>query len=187
MQHKHNATAPSLHHTLLTGTPGCGKTTLVQRVAHSLTDLRVAGFYTTEIRARGQRAGFEIVGLSTPQRALLAHVRSHSPIRVGRYGVEPTTLVPIVQAELNTQEEVDIFIVDEIGKMELHCAAFVETMRQLLAGPIPVLATVALRGSGLIAEVKSLSGVQVIEVNTGNRDELPDLLSAWIRQRCSSE
>jgi nucleoside-triphosphatase len=84
---------------LLTGPPGCGKTTVVRRVAQALGGLRRAGFYSQEVRERGQRAGFEIVGLGG-QRCLLAYGDGHSQLRVGRYGVEPARPGPIIQAQL---------------------------------------------------------------------------------------
>ena len=70
---------------LLTGPPGCGKTTVVRRVVRALGGLRLAGFYTQEVRERGQRVGFEIVGLGG-QRCLLVDVDWHSQLPVGRYG-----------------------------------------------------------------------------------------------------
>ena len=47
---------------LLTGRPGCGKTTLIKRVVNNLPR-RAGGFYTEEIRDGGMRAGFKIVTL----------------------------------------------------------------------------------------------------------------------------
>src|SRR5271169_3686055 len=40
---------------LLTGPPSCGKTTVILRLAELLRDLRLAGFYTRELR---QHTGF---------------------------------------------------------------------------------------------------------------------------------
>ena len=58
----------SPRHILLTGLPGCGKTTLVRRVIEPLTDLRLAGFYTGEPRGTdGRRVGFEAIGLNDGQ------------------------------------------------------------------------------------------------------------------------
>jgi nucleoside-triphosphatase len=74
---------------LLTGAPGCGKTTVLERVVEELSDLRLAGFLTVELREHGQWVGFKAVGLSG-RRAILAHVRFRSPLSVGRYGVNPT-------------------------------------------------------------------------------------------------
>ena len=61
-------------HLLLTGVPGVGKTTVVKRVAAALAGQKIAGFYTEEVRERGQRVGFRIVTLEGEQ-ATLAHER----------------------------------------------------------------------------------------------------------------
>jgi nucleoside-triphosphatase THEP1 len=55
----------SARNLLLTGLPGCGKTTAVRRLVERLADLRLAGFYTQELCEAGSRVGFEAVGLST--------------------------------------------------------------------------------------------------------------------------
>ena len=49
-----------LHRILLTGPPGCGKTTAVRRIVGTLQGAKVAGFYTEEIREAGQRKGFRM-------------------------------------------------------------------------------------------------------------------------------
>jgi nucleoside-triphosphatase len=116
--------------------------------------------------------------------AFLAHARSKSRCRVGRYGVEPTALAPLVEAELDRPaSEVDVFIVDEIGKMELLCPEFLAAVRLLLDGPVPVVATVALKGGGLIEEAKARGGVRLVEVTLANRDGLLAELEAWARGR----
>jgi nucleoside-triphosphatase len=167
---------------LLTGQPGCGKTTVILRLVKLTSDLRLAGFYTEELREGGQRVGFEAVGLSSEFRCVLAHTRSRSRIKVGRYGVEPDLLVPLVHAELEkADEDADAFVIDEIGKMELQCKPFVEAVRRLLAGMLPVIATVALKGHGLIAEAKARADVRVIHVSAENRDDLPETLANWLR------
>ena len=58
---------------LLTGRPGCGKTTVVRRVVERLSGQCLAGFYTQEVRESGRRVGFEAVGLAG-SRMMLAHV-----------------------------------------------------------------------------------------------------------------
>jgi nucleoside-triphosphatase len=166
---------------LLTGVPGCGKTTVLKRVADQLGDLRLAGFLTLEVTEHGQRVGFEAVGLGG-RRANLAHVRIRSLVSVGRYGVEPNRLVTLIQEELFRPPGTDIFLIDEIGKMECHCPQFVSTMKTLLAEPVPVVATIAIRGGGFISEVKSRPDVEIVEVNQGNRDALPDQIAAWVNQ-----
>jgi nucleoside-triphosphatase len=177
------ANQPASNNLLLTGPPSCGKTTAILGLSERLADLHLAGFHTRELREGGTRVGFEAVGLSTGRQAVLAHVRSRSRHRVGRYGVEAAALVPIVEAELRLGAgAVDLFIIDEIGKMELLCPEFVDAVRLLLDGPRPVVATVALTGGGLIEEVKGRSDVRLVEVTPANRDGLAAELEAWVRE-----
>src|SRR5437879_4447535 len=116
----------SIQNLVLTGLPGCGKTTVIRLPAGRLGGLRLAGFYAPEIRERGQRVGFEAVSLSVSgRRALLAHVRSRSRHRVGRYGVEAGQLELLVQEVLAAAGAADVCLIDEVGKMELLCPAFI--------------------------------------------------------------
>ena len=43
---------------LLTGLPGCGKTTAVMQIITGLDPKKVVGFYTREIRKNNNRRGF---------------------------------------------------------------------------------------------------------------------------------
>jgi nucleoside-triphosphatase len=171
----------SLKNLLLTGPPGCGKTTVLRRLVERLGGLRLAGFYTQELRAQGPRVGFEALSLSG-RRVPLAHIRSRSRHRVGRYGVEPEQLEPLVQEELAGSAAVDVYVIDEVGKMELLCPAFVEAVPRLLGGAVPVVLTVAQGGQGLIAQVKGRADVRLVTVTEENRDGLPEELERWVRE-----
>jgi nucleoside-triphosphatase len=174
--------ASCLKNLLLTGAPGCGKTTVLERVAEHLSDLLLAGFLTVELREHGQRVGFEALGLGGG-RAILAHVGFRSPVSVGRYGVEADRLLPVIEEELvRPAGTVDAFLIDEIGKMECHCPQFMATMRRLLGEPIPVVAAIALRGGGFIAEVKQRPDVRIVEVTQANRQALPVQIAAWVKE-----
>jgi nucleoside-triphosphatase len=150
--------------------------------------LRPAGLYTQEVREQGGRVGFEAVGIGLGHKALLAHVRSRSRARVGRYGVEVAAPAQAVEAELGgAVGEEDLFVIDEIGRMELLCPEFEDAVWRRLDGPVPVLATVALKGVGLIAGAKARPDVRLAEVTPQNRDSLPAELETWARTACRKE
>jgi nucleoside-triphosphatase len=166
---------------LLTGRPGCGKTTVVCRIIGRLTGRRLAGFYTEEIRREGKRLGFEAIGLGGG-RCVLAHVDVRAKKRVGRYGVELDAFDSLVRAELGkSANAVDLFVIDEIGKMECLSEVFVQAATTVLGGPVPVLATIAARGGGLISQVKARLDVEILTVSAENRDRLSEHLLARLR------
>ncbi len=104
---------------LLTGRPGCGKTTLIKRVVSELAR-PAGGFYTEEIRAHGERLGFKIITLDG-QEALLAHVDFKTPERVGKYGLDLSALETVgVEALREAVHARQLVVIDEIGPMELR-------------------------------------------------------------------
>jgi nucleoside-triphosphatase len=100
---------------------------------------------------------------------------------VGRYGVDSASLEPILKSECEGVAEADAYLIDEIGKMELFCPSFIGAVTRLLDARVPLIATVALKGAGLIAEVKKRPDVRLAQVTAANRDVLPSELAAWLR------
>jgi nucleoside-triphosphatase len=96
---------------------------------------------------------------------------------VGRYGVELPPFERLLAEEFRQPEiDADLVVIDEIGKMECYSSIFVETVRDLLDGPTPLLATVAQKGTGFIREVKDRTEVELLTVTAANRDRLPEQL-----------
>jgi nucleoside-triphosphatase len=161
---------------LLTGRPGCGKTTVVRQVIERLGGRRLAGFYTAEIRRRGRRMGFEAVGLGGAS-TVLAHVGFRTGMRVGRYGVELGGFDRLLRRELGRPAgDVDLFVIDEIGRMECCSRLFVDSVSSVLEGNVPVLATIASKGGGFIGEVRARPDAELLTVSSENRDRLPEEL-----------
>jgi nucleoside-triphosphatase len=156
---------------LLTGLPGCGKTTSIMNIIASLDGEKVAGFYTQEIREKNNRRGFRWKSLNGAA-GILAHVDIKSRFKVGKYGVDVAgfekSVVPVLDAE---QIGTELFIIDEIGKMECFSEKFIATVRRLFASDKSVLATVAKKGDGLIAEVKNYPHAQLFNLTRENRDK----------------
>jgi len=157
---------------LLTGLPGCGKTTAVMKIIAHLDPKKVAGFYTQEIRENNTRKGFSWTRLNGAT-GILAHVNTKSPCKVGKYGVDVTgfekSVVPIL--DIN-HSDAELFIIDEIGKMECFSKKFVTAVRQLFASDKSVLATVAKKGKGLISDVKNHPDTKLFNLTTKNRDKI---------------
>jgi nucleoside-triphosphatase len=156
---------------LLTGRPGCGKTTLIRRVANNLPR-PAGGFYTEEIRDRGTRTGFKIVTLDGDE-AVFAHVDFKTPDRLGKYGLDLTALERIavgsVREAIRAQR---LVVIDEIGPMEFRSAIFRDAVMETLDSEVPVLATIFARSLPFTDAIKSRPDVMLIEVRPENRERL---------------
>jgi len=162
---------------LLTGVPGVGKTTIIRKVAERLHHRRRGGFYTEEIRVRGERRGFRAVTFDGEARDM-ARIDFRGTRRVGKYGVDVSAVDAVAASALTPGA--DLYLVDEIGKMECLSVTFVAAMRALLESGAPVVATVARRGTGFIAETKRRRDVELWDVTRGNRDALPARVLEWL-------
>lgn len=168
---------------LLTGLPGCGKTTVIVQLTQHIHDESAAGFYTREIRKNGSREGFQWNRLDG-QTGTLAHINLKTGYKVGKYGVDVSTFEERVVKYLETAfNQANLFIIDEIGKMECLSAGFVHFVRDLLDSDKTVIATVAGRGSGLISEVKNLPDTTVFTLTHSNRDQLSEQILKIILDR----
>ena len=162
---------------LLTGRPGCGKTTVIMKLVKLLQKKNIAGFYTQEIRSAGQRSGFSVRTFAGAE-GLLSSIHIRQGPRVGKYRVDVGGFEKIILPELaRPSEEADIFLIDEIGKMECYSGGFIQAVTGILAGEIPLVATVALKGGGFITKIKTIKDMVIIEVTQTNRDALPRMIA----------
>lgn len=165
------ANAPSrlLPRILLTGPPGIGKTTLMERLAKALHDRNSTGFLTREIREGGVRKGFKLTDLDGRE-SILAHEHITGPHRVGRYGVDLVGFEAFL--DRIPWDRSDLVIIDEIGKMECFSSKFRHRVETLMNREITFLATVAMKGTGLIREIKARENITLYELTRNNRDHL---------------
>jgi nucleoside-triphosphatase len=167
---------------LLTGAPGVGKTTVIRTVAGRLADRRLGGFFTEEIRSGHVRQGFALVTFDG-RRALMAHVGRAGGPRVGKYGVDVGAIEAMARSALAVRADIDVYLVDEIGKMECLSAAFVAATRTLLdTAGVPVVATIGQRGGGFMDEVKRRRDGELWEITPANRDAMPARVRDWIER-----
>ncbi|EDL96761.1 similar to RIKEN cDNA 2310079N02 (predicted), isoform CRA_a [Rattus norvegicus] len=180
-------------HVFLTGSPGVGKTTLIQKAITVLqsSGLPVDGFYTQEVRQGGKRIGFDVVTLSGAQ-GPLSRVGSQplpgkADCRVGQYEVDLASFEQLVLPVLRNAVPScglrhRVCVIDEVGKMELFSQPFIQAVRQTLSTPgIIVLGTIPIsRGKplALVEEIRKRRDVKVFSVTRENRNSLlPDIVA----------
>ncbi len=160
---------------LLTGRPGIGKTTIVEKVVDLLPQCE--GFYTTEVRKSGERVGFLIRSLSGKQALLATRQKTGYP-RVGRYVVNMASIDDVAVSSINAGVESGVpVIVDEIGKMEILSPSFRKAVSAALDSAVPVLATISMARGDFFDTIRKRSDVKIIVVNHSNRNDLPAILA----------
>jgi nucleoside-triphosphatase len=160
----------------VTGRPGVGKTTLIEKVLAGL-DVEAGGFYTSEIRAGGARVGFAITDLQGEE-GVLAHVSIESAFHVGRYGVNREDLEKIgVRAIERAVGSSALVVMDEIGRMELCSESFQAAVMRALDSPTPVFGTIQDRTNAFLDAVRARSDVDVVRVTEKNRDDMCRVVS----------
>src|SRR5262245_34001713 len=126
---------------LLTGHPGCGKTTLIKRILPQLAS-PMGGFYTEEVRENGRRNGFKIVTLDG-RSGMLAHVNFRSQYHIAQYGVDVGVVATLaVDSIRRAAADKALVVIDEIGPMELFSDAFCQAVMDILQSDARVLGTI---------------------------------------------
>ncbi|XP_029306464.1 cancer-related nucleoside-triphosphatase isoform X2 [Cottoperca gobio] len=155
-------------HVFLTGPPGVGKTTLVQKACEALVSsgVGVEGFYTEEVREGGRRVGFDVVTVAG-ERGQLSRIRYQEGAADGGSR--------------------KVFVIDEVGKMELFSQSFIRAVRQTLdSSSCTILGTIPIpkgKPLGLVEEVRSRRDVKVFTVSKENRNAILQDLIATV-QNC---
>jgi len=164
----------------LTGSPGIGKTTVIRAVLERLEEVKCAGFYTEEKRHGGQRVGFKIITLDG-QEGSLASIGRKEPT-IGRYSIHVEEFEKLVLPCLDPEASpADLYVIDEIGKMELLSQKFRTKLIDLLAQPSNLLATIAKKGKGFIEQIKLRNDIELIEVTRKKRGDLPEQIQERIK------
>jgi nucleoside-triphosphatase THEP1 len=157
---------------LFTGVPGCGKSTIIEKIVQRIDRPRT-GFFTREMRDRGRRVGFSITTLDG-KRGILAHIDIRSRKRVGRYGVNLQDIEAIAVPAMIPANDRVIVVVDEIGKMECFSALFRQTLIKVLDSANTLVGAIALKGDAFIEAVKKRPDTLLITVSEKSRDYLAD-------------
>jgi nucleoside-triphosphatase len=161
---------------LLTGEPGCGKSTVVSKVILKLKSrgVIVGGCLTMERREKGVRTGFGLQDLTNGGEGELASVRASVGPKVGKYRVNLKELAGLGARSLNdAAARSELIVIDELGPMELVSPEFRRAVTACLDSGKPMLAVVHQRmDDDLLSEMKRRAS-ETIEVTEKERDDLP--------------
>jgi len=164
---------------LVTGPPGCGKSTVIEKVVSRMEE-PVGGFFTREIQEKGRRVGFSITTLDGRE-GVLAHQNIRSQFRVGKYCVNIKDIDSIAVPAMAPTQKDKIIVIDEIGKMECFSVLFKKTLIQVLDSPNCVIGSVAQKGDHFIQRIKERDDVHLMQVMPQNRDILVDQILDSVR------
>ena len=131
---------------------------------------------SNEVRAAGNRMGFEILDLQTGRKGWLAHVDQTAGPQIGKYHVNIGGLDNVgVEAILRALEGLDVVFVDEIGPMELFSRRFREAVTKVVEGQKLAVCTVHWKmRDALIENVIKREDAEVFTVTKENREHLAD-------------
>ena len=168
---------------LITGIPRSGKTTLIRNLLQvESVGKRSGGFFTEEILRERVRIGFNITTVPGGRKGLLAQKGFSSSCRVGKYGVNVTTLEELgCQAILQAREKGHtIIIVDEIGKMELFSEKFRTILTEALDSPQKVVATIMERPHDFADRIKKRPDVRLFCLERKNFETVFQTVLNWL-------
>ncbi|MCM8819272.1 MAG: NAD(P)H-hydrate epimerase [Candidatus Omnitrophica bacterium] len=153
-------------HVFLTGKPACGKTTLIKELLKYIKNCR--GFFTEEIRENNQRVGFKVITLIGNE-AIFAHKDFNFPYSVGKYKIDIDSFNKIAIRELKEalEENCEIVVIDEIGKMEVLSQEFKKICLEIL-DKRRVLGTISIIEEPFIRTIKGRKDVCILEVTKEN-------------------
>jgi len=161
----------------ITGRPGVGKTTLVERVLASVS-LDAGGMLTKEVRKCGHRIGFAVIDVATGARGTLAGLHEPSGPRVGRYTVNVSDLERVgIGAIREALSHRELIVIDEVAPMEAASPAFFPAVEEALRSAKHLLVvTHAHFDHPLVHEIRRR--FELYRVKMGNRDALVEPIAS---------
>lgn len=159
---------------LITGPPGIGKTTLLEKIKNKIKDngFSIGGMYCLEIKENSKRTGFNIIDIASLRKGILASIHNTKGPSVGRYRVNLDEINDVgVLALKNALETSDYIFIDEIAPMELASSSFSQAAWEVMGSQKPVIAVIQQRSNHpFILKVKSRKDVMIFNLTTENKD-----------------
>ncbi len=171
----------------ITGLPNVGKTATLAAICRKLErdDFIIGGMITRAYRPGdgSERMGFYVEDWQTGEKEVFAskefdnNIREKTETDDGIYYVKVDVLDRIGVKSIRDSimdEEVDIIIIDEVGKMEMHSEEFNKAVKEALDCPKPVIMTLHKKSRNpLLQDLRRRDDVRILEVTAVNKNLLP--------------
>ena len=158
----------------VTGPPGVGKSTLVQKCAKA-SKHKVGGVLARDKRVKDRRVGFELLDLGSGAMGMLADETGDGP-QLGKYRVRLDDLDRIGARAIEESLQSDLIVVDEVGPMELSSKRFVAAVEKAIASDKPMLIVLHQWSQHPLAK-KIRKTFRVITLSQENMDRIADEIS----------
>ena len=155
----------------ITGIPGVGKTTLLKKLAHDLSMLVIKGFYKEKIVEEDSIRGYRVISFDFHDQ-ILAHLFIEGPNKMDGFGINVEGFEKFILPQFQNIAMVDLFIFDEIGKMECMSDSFCSGFEQILDAAVPVLATYSHHSAFKFKELKKRKDTTFLQMTSKNRDDI---------------
>lgn len=169
---------------LLTGKPGVGKSTIIERFIARNTVQSTWVVTVGMPRPQGDRGGFMAINSAGVRRVISHKTDIASNVVVGENHVDIAAVDAMFADVLSgaIHSDKSLTIVDEIGPIQLLSPAFVSALEAVFAGRADVIATIHYKDERLKA-YRSSARAALLEVTVENRDMLPAVLVLLAEQR----
>jgi nucleoside-triphosphatase len=163
----------------ITGKPGTGKTTLVVKLKSLLDekDVIVTGFYTEETRGRKGRTGFKLTTIPENETYTLSSIKPPG-IPFGKYYVKTVGIDKGIKA---LKIKAKIYIIDEVGPMEMKHPDFIHIIKEILKSNENIIAVIHRNLTSLV------ENENLYEITVENREELFEELKEIINKHFNGE
>jgi len=163
----------------ITGMPSVGKTQTLLKIIEKIEESGyvLQGMITEPVKVKKKRVGFYVTDWQTREKKVFAHVDFVTKEKVGDYGVDLKVLeeigVPAIERAID-DDDVDIIIIDEVGKMEMLSEKFCETVTDALDSDKPIMVTLHKKSrTPLLQDIRRRDDIRILEVTAVNRNLLP--------------
>jgi nucleoside-triphosphatase len=163
----------------ITGMPKVGKTQTLIKVIEFLegNGYTAQGMVTEPLLENNERIGFWVKDWQTGEKEIFAHKDFEYNDRVGNYSIDIDALervgIPAVEKAIK-DDNINVIIIDEIGKMEMLSERFCEIVIEALDSDKPIMLTLHKKSrTPLLQDVRRRDDIRILEVTPVNRNLLP--------------